>query len=486
VPGKKLAANQRPAVNVSMVPAEMILLRGAPSYVLVAGTRDLLWVSNTESDVFRLGKTGPVYYLVAGRWFTAPDFTGPWKFATPTLPADFKNIPLEHERSRVLASVPGTDEAIEAVLLAQIPQTARVDKNKIEAPPANYNGAPEFTPIEGTTLQRAVNTDKDIFQFGADFYYCNQGIWFTSKSANGPWQVASSIPQEIYKIPASSPSHHVTYVVVEEDDNDNDEWVTFAYAAGYTGLMIGWGCAVWGSGWYYPPYAYGGIYYPNFHGYGYSAHYNPWTGSYGRSAVAYGPYGGMGVSARYNPRTGTYSRGAAAWGPYGARGAGTAYNPRTGAYGATRQGSSVYGSWGSSAVVRGDDWATTNRVTNNRTGATTRVTRTDGGAAVSRNPRGAGNGGFVAAGDSGNVYAGRDGNVYKNDGSGWQQADGGGNRPTPQTADQLNRDKAARTSGSQRTSDYGTVKSSGGTRGTGSYRGAGGGGARGGGGGRRR
>ncbi len=143
-----------------------------------------------------------------------------------------------------------------------------------------------------------------------------------------------------------------------------------------------------------------GIYYPHFGGYGYSAHYNPWTGSYGRSAVAYGPYGGMGASARYNPRTGTYSRGAAAWGPYGARGAGSAYNPRTGAYGPTRQGSNVYGSWGSTAVQRGDDWAQTNRVTNRATGTTTRVTRTDEGAAVSRNPPGRG-GGFVAAGDEG-------------------------------------------------------------------------------------
>ena len=51
--------------------------------------------------------------------------------------------------------------------------------------------------------------------------------------------------------------HHVTYVTVEDDDDD--EWVTFAYVAAYTGLMIGWGCAVWGSGWYYPPY-YGGFY----------------------------------------------------------------------------------------------------------------------------------------------------------------------------------------------------------------------------------
>ena len=104
-----------PKVFVSQQPAELILLTGEPSYLLVQGT-GLLWVSNTESDVFRMGKTGPVYYLVAGRWFSAPDFTGPWTFATPSLPADFKKIPLEHDRSRVLASVPGTDQAAEAVL----------------------------------------------------------------------------------------------------------------------------------------------------------------------------------------------------------------------------------------------------------------------------------------------------------------------------------------------------------------------------------
>ena len=66
--------------------------------------------------------SGAVYFLVAGRWFSAPDFTGPWTFATPNLPDDFKQIPLEHERSRVRASVPGTTQAIEAVLLAGIPQ----------------------------------------------------------------------------------------------------------------------------------------------------------------------------------------------------------------------------------------------------------------------------------------------------------------------------------------------------------------------------
>jgi hypothetical protein len=511
LPGKAIEASKVPIVFVASKPAELILLTGEPNYLLVTGT-SLLWVSNTESDVFRMGKTGTVYYLVAGRWFSAPDFTGPWTFATTSLPPDFKKISLEHDRSRVLASVPGTDQAAEAVLLAQIPQTARVNKKEIKAPEVAFQGDPQFAPIEQTTIERAVNTDKDIFKIGGKFYMCYQGVWFVGNTASGPWEVAQSVPQEIYKIPTSSPANHVTYVTIE-DDNDNDEWVSFAVAAGYTGMMVAWGCAVWGTGWYYPPYyGYGGFYpyyYPHFPTYGYSAWYNPWTGAYGRSARVYGPYGGAGVGARYNPRTGTYSRGAAAYGPYGARGVASAYNPRTGTYGATRQASNVYGSWGSTAVQRGDDWAKTNRYTNNRTGTTTRTVRTDEGSAVTK--RGP-DGGRVAVGNEGNIYAGKDGNAYRRENGTWQKYDNGnwsntpnqpGERPRPtdsgtpsqrsattgstdrSTVDQLNRDSAARREGTQRTGDYGTYKGSTGTRSTGSYRG-GGGASRGGGGGRRR
>ena len=518
VPGKAFPKGAAPTVYVSQVPAELILVRGKPSYLMVADTK-LLWLSNTESDVFRVGQTGTVYYLVAGRWFSAADFKGPWTFATPNLPKEFARLPLEHPRSRILASVPGTQQAAEAVLLAQVPQTARVSKKELKAPDVAYQGDPKFEAIPTTTVERALNTDKDIIKVGDLYYMCFQGVWFVAKTPTGPWEVTSSVPKQIYEIPASSPVHNVTYVTVEDDD-DNDDWVTFATVAGYTGVMVGWGCAVWGSGYYYPPYYgfYGGYpyYYPFYPTYGYGAYYNPWTGAYGRSAVAYGPYGGAGVSARYNPRTGTYSRGAAAWGPGGARAYGQAYNPRTGAYGATRQGAGVYGSWGTTAVQRGDDWAQTARVTNRYTGNTTRVTRTDdGGAAISR--RGPGQGGGTAIRtEGGDVYAGRDGNVYRKDGDSWQKYDNGNwnnaDRPQPTqaqrdaaqqragdragssaTTSQLDRDAAARAQGSQRTRDYGSYKGSGGSSGAGSTyrpsggsRGYGGGGMRGGGGGRRR
>jgi hypothetical protein len=511
LPGKPAAAGTVPRVFVSFTPAELILLTGAPKYLPVNGTT-LFWVSNTESDVFRLGKSGLVYYLVAGRWFSAPDFSGPWTFATPSLPLDFKRIPLEHDRSRVLASVPGTDQAAEAVLIAQIPQTARVNKKETKAPEVAFQGEAQFAAIEQTTVQRAVNTDKDVFKVGEQYYMCYQGVWFVGTTAAGPWQVAESVPEAIYKIPASSPSHHVTYVTIEDDDDD--EWVTYAAAAGYTGMMVAWGCTVWGTGWYYPPYyGFGGYYpyyYPHFPTYGYSAWYNPWTGGYGRSAGVYGPYGGAGVGARYNPRTGTYARGAAAYGPYGARGVAQAYNPRTGTYAATRQGSNVYGNWGSTTVQRGDDWARTNRYTNRQTGATTRTIRTDEGAAAVR--RGAG-GGAVGVGQGGNVYAGNDGNVYRREGGAWQKYDNGnwsntpnqpGDRPASTeragtqraegttgsrgsqdraTTDQLDRDSRARAEGAQRTRDAGSYRSGASSSRGGSYRGGGGGR---GGGGRRR
>jgi hypothetical protein len=181
-----------------------------------------------------------------------------------------------------------------------------------------------------------------------------------------------------------------------------------------------------------------------------------------------------------------------------------AYNPRTGTYAQTRQGSNVYGSWGSTSVQRGDDWAKTNRYTNNRTGNTTRTIRTDEGGAVTR--KGA-DGGRVAAGSGGDIYAGKDGNAYRRQDGTWQKYDNGGwsntdrqpaDRPTPRdnsagqrptttdrsTVDQLNRDSAARREGTQRTRDTGSYRSTPQPRSMGgSYRG--GGGSRGGGGRRR-
>jgi hypothetical protein len=139
----------------------------------------LLYVTNTDSDLLLYSGDGEYYYLVSGRWFKAKSLDGPWAPATTNLPADFAKIPPESPRGSVLASVPGTPEAQEALLVAQIPQTAAVKRNEAKVT-VTYAGEPQFKPIPGTSLQYAVNTSFDVIRVGDLYYVCFQGVWFRS------------------------------------------------------------------------------------------------------------------------------------------------------------------------------------------------------------------------------------------------------------------------------------------------------------------
>jgi hypothetical protein len=80
LPGKPISPAAAPTVFVSFQPAKLISLQREPAYAPAAGT-SLLWVSNTESDLFRSGAAG-AFHLEAGRWLLAPRLSGPWTFAT--------------------------------------------------------------------------------------------------------------------------------------------------------------------------------------------------------------------------------------------------------------------------------------------------------------------------------------------------------------------------------------------------------------------
>jgi hypothetical protein len=424
VPGKEITKEQMPRVFVSFRPAEMIRVDGKPG-LQPLGSTGLLYVENTESDLFLHLEQQEYYVLLSGRWFRSPDPAGPWTAATEALPENFGRIDPKHEMAHVLVSVPGTPEAEEAAIQAQIPQQADVDRDTTVE--VTYDGEAQFETIEDTEMQRATNTSFDVIVVGGSYYTCHQAVWFVSTSANGPWLICDAVPTVIYTIPPSSPVHHVTYVRVYGSSSTT---VVFGYTSGYTGVYVYNGCVMYGVGYYWPPY----IYYPPYYAYpvyypyryatyGCGAWYNPYRGAYVRGGVAYGPYGGFGRGASYNPHTGTYARGAGAWGPAGGTWAAEAWNPRTGTYAQTRQSVDPYKQWGSSVVTRGSEWA--------RTGHVTTREGTAAGFETSRGRRGVGyrgdegRGGFVTRNDAGDVYVGRDGNVYRRDGDDWQRHEDG-------------------------------------------------------------
>ena len=159
-------AGAAPTIFFSSVPAEVIEFKGAPVYAKIPGTQ-LTYATNTESDVFVQTAEQKYYFLVSGRWFRSASLDGPWSYASGDLPSDFAKIPPGSPAADVLASVPGTQEAQDAVLLAQIPTTAVVNIKEAEAQvKVQYDGAPQFKPIDTTQLSYATNTQDKVIKVG--------------------------------------------------------------------------------------------------------------------------------------------------------------------------------------------------------------------------------------------------------------------------------------------------------------------------------
>ncbi|MGD9971697.1 MAG: hypothetical protein AB7S77_01425 [Desulfatirhabdiaceae bacterium] len=445
IPGKQ--DKNPPVVFVSTEPAELLLTKGEPGYSPISGTK-LMRVSNTDIPLFLCLDDKHFYVLIAGRWFRSASLDGPWVAASNNLPQDFSRIPDTDPAAFVKASVPGTVDAGDAVLLASIPSTTAVDMSTPPIVAVDYSGEPKFQPIQGTTVQYAVNTPTSVFLVDGGYYCCNQGVWFCGAAASGPWTYCSSVPPAIYTIPASHPAHNVTYVVVQ---SSTPTTVVYSQTAGYSGeyvaatgvLMFGAGMIVGAmiadnhNDYYYPPY-------PVHYSYGCGASYSYAHGGYYRtSSVAYGPYGGAGAAASYNPNTGNYQRGAYAYGPAGSASVRQAYNPNTGARATSARVDTAYGSAGRFSAYnpstgtaarggyRSSDYGSAAAVQTNRgTGAAAWDTQRSEGAVV----RG-----------KNNVYAGKDGNVYKKDNSGnWSSNSGSG----WETVDKPQPNRAATTSAS--------------------------------------
>jgi hypothetical protein len=360
-----------PEIFVRTKPAELVVIDGQPQFDDIEGTQ-LSYVTNSAADVF-LDAGNNWYVLLAGRWFTAPSTKGPWTYIAPDkLPADFLKIPSDGPKGAVLASIAGTPEAKESLVANSVPQTATV--NRMQASfTAQYDGAPQFVPVEGTSLAAAKNSPTPIIRVTDQSYYAlANGVWFEAKSPTGPWAVATSVPPVIYTIPTTSPIHYVTFVriygstaevvyvgytpgyygtvasngvVVYGTGNECQAWVgqeyygcptTYGYGAAFEySDDSGWGVD-FGYGWYYPwYYPYWGPWYPWY----YPGYYPPYWGG---AAYAFGNvYGRWGSSVV----AGTGAAWANAWtGNYGRGFRGGYYNTRTGGrgYGYAGRNTNIY------------------------------------------------------------------------------------------------------------------------------------------------
>lgn len=411
-----------PEVIVRTTQAELISFDGEPKFKPIAST-NLLFVENTTDDVFMDIQSQNYYILVSGRWYSSKAISGPWNFIeADKLPADFSNIPAGSEKDNVLASVAGTDAAKEAILDAQIPQTAEVNR-KTTTVNVEYDGDPKFEKVDGTSMLYAVNSPQTVLKVGSKFYCVDNGIWFEAPTAKGVWTVTDTRPEEVEKIEPSSSVYNVKYVYVYES---TPEVVYVGYTPGYYGCYVYGPSVVYGTGFYYNPW-YGSYYYPRPVTYGFSMHYNPWTGWGIGFGMYYGPvhisfwgghhgyYGGYYGCGAYRPPY-HYHGG----GYYGHGGYHPGYYPGYGGGNRPGNGSGNRPDYGPRPSTRPSTGDVRNNIYgNNRAGVKPTVSNRMSASTANSNRSDR-----VSQRPANNVYTDKSGNVYKKTDKGWEQRTG--------------------------------------------------------------
>jgi|GEM_PF-2956169 len=258
---------QRPLIVVVTRATEVIAVDGEPRYSVIPGT-DLLYVNNTDADLF-LDIAGQKHYvLLAGRWFATANLEkGPWEVVPgDRLPQGFAAIPPGSPKYGVLAHVPGTGVAQEAVQDAAVPQAQKLTRGALNLT-VEYEGDPEFVQAGQTTVYYAVNTPYSVVRVDPYYYLCHGGAWYYGAAAWGPWSVCVSVPGVIYTIPPACPVYPVTYVRVYDWTPD---YVWFGFTSGYLGWYVGgsalvFGFAYYDDAWWHHHYPYHGHYYQDYH-----------------------------------------------------------------------------------------------------------------------------------------------------------------------------------------------------------------------------
>jgi len=427
-----IKAGSFPTIYVSTTPTELMLVHGDPQYSPIANT-NLMYVSNTDSDIFMDSDSKQYYITISGRWFQAASLNGPWIYISgKDLPEGFAKIPQTSPKAGVLVSIPGTPQAQEAVIANDIPQTAVISRANAALTVA-YDGDPKFSHIEGTGLSYVVNSSTPVILAENGIYYAvDKGVWYSAVAATGPWTAAESVPDSIYSIPPTCPIHYVTYVHIYRTTPDE---VYCGYTPGYYGTEESSdGVVNYGTGYYYPPFL-GNTWigFPATYGFGASFGWNSLSGW----SLDFGLGYGLSMYAPWNESL------------YG-----------------------VWGEWGRSSSVVAPTLSTNGKYTPRKhigfggIASANIYSRLPGSVVVSPGQSTAART-AVSAYRSGrnNVYATREGQVYRYQSSGWQQRSGPEWRSTGGAQiQQLQRQQFSREVGGQRYQNFSRAFAGGGVR----------------------
>jgi hypothetical protein len=206
------ARDEPPAIIFSTSPARLIVIDGDPIYRPVPRT-ELQRIVNTRPLVV-CDVAGMYYLKILDGWMETYSLDSD-SWAAAGMPPDGGRVAV------MQAVTSGAVDLLDGVDPKNPTGTPSLASGR---PPAIYistrpaelivtNGPMVFAPIQGTSLEYAVNTTADVFREPTDheLYLLTSGRWLRSWRTEGPWQFVASrdLPADFARIPDSTPQAKV-------------------------------------------------------------------------------------------------------------------------------------------------------------------------------------------------------------------------------------------------------------------------------------
>jgi len=161
------------------VPTELISFEGEPTGS-DHGT-NLLFANNTASDVFKASTLRDLRSRRGTAGIRGSRWTAPGRTSPPTGSEGLREDSAESDKSDSRASVAGTDEAEDALLDAQIPQTTAIDRKSAKLQ-VTYDGKRSSVDIPNSGVEYAINTPTSVLRCRGKYYACDQAVWYVRRA----------------------------------------------------------------------------------------------------------------------------------------------------------------------------------------------------------------------------------------------------------------------------------------------------------------
>lgn len=211
-------------INVGDPYRGSITFRSAPDLTLIPNTNVYTLRADADYDLYRYD--GWYYMVDDGSWYRARSWRGPFTYIQMgSLPRDVVSVPMRYRRT-------WSTNTSSSTRVTRDGRRYVIRETTVVRPGRRYRGTylsfrtqPRMTIVPGTRVYyvRDDRFDRDLYRYGNNWYYVENGVWYVADSWRGPYFTMRwrEVPASVRRLP-STYRRTWTFAGARDVDEDDD------------------------------------------------------------------------------------------------------------------------------------------------------------------------------------------------------------------------------------------------------------------------